>query len=192
MGKSFIFIERMKEMNNDLSKIRIFVGQDKVYLIEGLELDVEFDYLSPEEHTKAVLELEDYIQSHDIQPVKCADGYVEVNEDMLVYLADYGEIDYATGFEREENPSKDQQTERKLEGFYNECLSFWNKEKEHGTVLGKSPEHLAIQDVSFIKHDPSIPNGELLDENTKQKWLKEKRNQLLDNKSREQIADMEM
>lgn len=179
-------------MNNDISKTRIYVGQGNVYLIEGLGLDVEFDYVSPEERTEAILELEDYIQSHDIQPVKCVDGYVEVNEDMLVYLEDYGEIDYVVGFEREENLSKDKRTERTLEGFYNDCLSFWNKEKEHGTILSKGPERLAIQDVSFIKHDPSVPNGDLLDENTKQIWLKEKRDQLLNNKSKEQMADMEM
>ncbi|WP_087974574.1 hypothetical protein [Oceanobacillus rekensis] len=79
-----------------------------------------------------------------------------------------------------------------MDEFYKDCLSFWNKEKEHGTVLGNSPEQLAIQDVSFIKHDPSVPNGDLLDRDTKQMWLIEKKNQLLDNKCKAQIADMEM
>ncbi|OZU88634.1 hypothetical protein CIL03_10080 [Virgibacillus indicus] len=46
-------------MNNDLAKSQVYVGESDVYLIEGLELDVEFDYLSPEERTKAILELEE-------------------------------------------------------------------------------------------------------------------------------------
>ncbi|MDY0407192.1 hypothetical protein P5G51_019315 [Virgibacillus sp. 179-BFC.A HS] len=147
--------------------------------------------MSPKERTKAILELEDHIQSQALKPFNSEDGYVEVEEDTLVYVVDTGEIDYATGFKIEENQSMDQRTERVLDGFYNDCLSFWNKEKEHGTVLSKSPEQLAIKDVSLIKHDPSVPNGDLLDESTKQVWLKEKRNQLLDNKSKAQIADME-
>ncbi|OZU88633.1 hypothetical protein CIL03_10075 [Virgibacillus indicus] len=115
-----------------------------------------------------------------------------MNEDTLIYVVDMGEIDYAPGFEMVENRSKDHRTERVLNDFYKDCLSFWNREKEHGTVLGRSPELLAISDVSFIKHDPSVPNGGLLDEETKQIWLKEKKNQLLDNKLKEQIAEMEM
>lgn len=177
---------------NDLGKSRIYVGQGEVYLIKGLELAVEFDYLSPGEHTKAILELEDYIQSHDIQAVKSEDGYAEVDENTLIYVVDTGGIDYAPGFEVGENQSKDQRTERVLDEFYKDCLSFWNKEKEHGTVLGKSSEQLAIQDVSFIKHDPRVPSGDLLDGNTKQIWMKEKKNQLLDTRCKEQIADMEM
>lgn len=179
-------------MNNDLAKSRIYVGKSEVYLIEGVELDVEFDYLLPEERTKAVLELEEYIQTQGIHPIQSEDRFIELNEDTLIYVVDTGEINYASGFEMGENQSKDERTGRILDEFYNDCLSFWNNEMEHGTVLGKSPEQLALFDVSSIKHDPGVPNGNLLDEDTKQIWLKEKKNQLLDNKCKEQVADMEM
>ncbi|WP_087974573.1 hypothetical protein [Oceanobacillus rekensis] len=95
-------------MNNGLAKSRIYIGRGEVYLIEGLELDIEFDYLSLEDRTKAILELEDYIQSHDIQPVKIEDGYAEVEEDKLFYVVDAGVIGYATGFEVGESQSKNQ------------------------------------------------------------------------------------
>lgn len=182
----------MNVMNNDLTRYQIYIGKSEVYLIEGVELDVEFDYLSSEERAKAILELEEYIQTEGLHPIRSEDGYKEVNENTLVYVVDTGEIDYAPGFEMEENQSKDERTERILDEFYKESLYFWNREKEHGSVLGKSPEQLAIQDVSFIKHDPRVPNGDLLDGNTKQIWMKEKKSQLLDNKYKEQIADMEM
>ncbi|WP_140392736.1 hypothetical protein [Virgibacillus dakarensis] len=179
-------------MNNDLAKSRIYVGENEVYLIEGGELDVEFDYLSPKERTKAILELEEYIQTEGIHPIESEDGYIEVNEDTLIYVVETGEIDHAIGLEMGENPFKDERTERVLDNFYKDCLSFWNREKEYGTVLGKSPEQLAMQDVSSIKYDPSVPNGDLLDRDTKQIWLKEKKKKLLDTKSKEQIVDMEM
>ncbi len=87
-------------MNNDLEKTQIYVGEDEVYLIDGLELDVEFDYISPQEKLGAVLELEDYIRAHQLQPVKASDGYVEAEENTLVYLPGTGDIDHAVCFDR--------------------------------------------------------------------------------------------
>lgn len=38
-----------------------------------------------------------------------------------------------------------------VERFYNECLRFWKGDKDN-----------ALADVALLKHDPNIPNGDML------------------------------
>lgn len=172
----------------------IYVGNADVYLIQGLELDVEFDYISQAEHTAAILELENYIQKQGIHPVKSEDGYIETEEDTIVYVPKTEEVDYAAGFEGQNLIERDPRTEQLLDDFYDDCLSFWKREndKNPGFALAKSPEELALQDISSLEHDPTVPNGDLLDENTKQTWLQEKRNELLNKNKKEHTHDMDM
>ncbi|SFE33833.1 hypothetical protein SAMN05216238_11325 [Lentibacillus persicus] len=96
-------------------KREIYVGKADVYLIHGLELDVEFDYISQTEHTAAILELEDYIQEEGIHPVKSENGFVDTEEDTIVYIPKTGEIDYAVGFYGQDLLEKDHRTEQLLE-----------------------------------------------------------------------------
>ncbi|ALX47561.1 hypothetical protein [Lentibacillus amyloliquefaciens] len=175
-------------------KREMYVGNSDVYLIKGLELDVEFDYISQTEHATTILELEDYIQEQGIHPVKSEDGYIETEEDTIVYVPKTGEIDYAAGFEGQNLLEKDYRTEQLLDDFYDDCLSFWKREndKKFNFALAKSPEELALQDISSLEHNPTIPNGDLLDKETKQKWLQEKRNELLNKNTKQHKHDMDM
>ena len=66
-------------------------------------------------------------------------------------------------------------TRQVLDSFYEECVKFWDKEKERGFSSNKNPKELALQDVEFITKNP---NGELLDETTKQNWMNEKKFEL--------------
>ncbi|WP_174615279.1 hypothetical protein [Virgibacillus ihumii] len=161
-----------------MNEKEIFVGNQNVYVIHDLELDVEFDYISQEEHTAAILELEEHIHEQRLQPTVPDNGYINAHEDAIIYHTESGTIHYASSLES--NPAKDQRTEHILHQFYKDCLSFWNQEKERssGFARAKSPERLAVQDVSFLKHDPTVPIGDLLDENTKLAWLKDKNEEL--------------
>src|SRR5699024_5047833 len=95
----FVFQKGWIKLSNDLERFPIYVGQDEVYLIDGLELDAEFDYISPEERLEATVELENYIQENAIQPTRSSEGYVEANEDMIVYVTEIGEDDYKDAFD---------------------------------------------------------------------------------------------
>ncbi|WP_200411788.1 hypothetical protein [Virgibacillus salexigens] len=185
-GKGKQFMEKDKR--------EIYVGNADVYLIQGLELDVEFDYISQAEHTAAILELENYIQEQGIHPVKNEDGYIAAEEDTIVYVPKTGEIDYAAGFDGQNLLEKDHRTEQLLDDFYDDCLSFWKREndKNSGFALAKSPEELALQDISSLEHDPTVPNGGLLDENIKQAWLQEKRYELANKNTKAHMQDMDM
>ncbi|ASK61350.1 hypothetical protein CFK37_03760 [Virgibacillus phasianinus] len=189
-----LFLLRKGENYMDADKRELYIGNREVYLIQGLELDVEFDYISQEERMEAIVELEDYIQEQKMQPVKSDDGYVKVKEDTIIYVAATCEMDYAASFEECHNPEKDHRTERVLDQFYDECLTFWNREEDNssGFVLAKSPKELAIQDVAFLEHDPTVPNGELLDAKNKRTWLQGKRDQLFNRNTKEQTHDMDM
>lgn len=175
-------------------KREIYVGNADVYLINGLELDVEFDYISQAEHTSAILELEDYIQEEGIHPVKSENGYIDVEEDSIIYNPKTGEIEYADGFYGQDLSEKDHRTEQLLDDFYDDCLSFWRREndKNFGFSLAQSPEELALQDISSLENDSTYLNGALLDENTKQTWLQEKRNKLSNKSKKEYTHDMDM
>jgi len=91
-------MSRKDECVVEKDKREIYVENADVYLIHGLALDVEFDYISQAEHTAAILELEDYIQEEGIHPVKSENGYIDAEEDTIVYIPKTGEIDYAVGF----------------------------------------------------------------------------------------------
>src|SRR5699024_9026411 len=95
-------------LSNDLERFPIYVGQDEVYLIDGLELDAEFDYISPEERLEATVELDNYIQENAIQPTRSSEGYVEANEDMIVYVPATGDVAYADGFDMSMKEKDDQ------------------------------------------------------------------------------------
>lgn len=159
-------------------KKEIFVGEHEVYEIHGLDLDVEFDYISDDERTNAILELGNYIQEQNIEPVQSVNGYINVREDTIIYDVKAGDIGYASSFEN--NPTRDPHTEHILNTFYDNCLAFWNREegRNSGFALANTPERLAVQDVSLLEHDPITPHGELVDKATKQAWLKEKEEEL--------------
>ncbi|WP_449354667.1 hypothetical protein ACUL41_17770 [Virgibacillus natechei] len=159
-------------------KTEIFIGEHDVYLIRGLDLDVEFDYISDEERTNAILELEEYIQEQDIEPVQSDNGYINVHEDTIIYDVKDGGLGYASSFEN--NPTRDPRTEHVLGTFYDNCFAFWNREQDKGSSfeLANTPERLAMHDASLLERDPAMMNGELIDKDIKLTWLKEKEEEL--------------
>lgn len=78
----------MTELNNTL----FFEMNKPYYVIKGLELDVEFNYLSHEEKALAVEEIETIIQENGLEP--CV-GETEIEPDDIIYVPSTGEIDYA-------------------------------------------------------------------------------------------------
>src|SRR5699024_8391110 len=186
-------MSRKDERFLDKDKREIYVGKDEIYLIHGLELDVEFDYISQAEHTAAIFELENYIQGEGIHPVKSENGYIDAEEDTIVYVPNTGEIGYAAGFYGRDLLEKDHRTEQLLDDFYDDCLSFWKQEKDKnfGFSLTQNPEELALRDISSLENDSTFLNGDLLDENTKQTWLQEKRNKLSNKNKKEYEHEMD-
>jgi hypothetical protein len=58
-----------------------------------------------------------------------------------------------------------------LNRFYEDCLRFWQRE---GGYKDYSVKELALQDVSRAENDPYSPQGEPLDKQAKQDFLKDK------------------
>lgn len=59
------------------------------------------------------------------------------------------------------------QTQLIVEKFFSECFRFW-------TMKGKGEREaftLALKDVSLIKHDPYVPNGDDLNLKVKEKFI---------------------
>ena len=52
-----------------------------------------------------------------------------------------------------------------LEKFFFECVRFWERELKTDRDLDKRPYENAIKEIA--KHDPSVPNGRLIDENVR-------------------------
>lgn len=62
------------------------------YVISGLELDVEFDYISSEERQDAVTELESMIQEQGIEQ---RIGESVIHEDDIIYTPSDNSIEHA-------------------------------------------------------------------------------------------------
>ena len=97
----FLVLDNEKKSKKDIdvheNKRTIFVGTGDVYLLDGLELDVELDFF-PSEYEE-MEQLESYIEEQNISPVQSENGYIEVPKDVVVYVADEGKVDYAVAFE---------------------------------------------------------------------------------------------
>lgn len=87
--------------------------------------------------------------------------------------ADYYKEKYIKSTKSNESEVSNE-TRQVLDSFYEDCIKFWDKEKERGFNSNKNSKELALQDVEFITSNPNDPNGELLDEITKQNWMDEK------------------
>ena len=88
---------------------KIFVGYGDVYLLEGLELDVESDFFSSEYLSgESIDDLEVYIDEQGINPIWSKDGYIEApGDDVVIYLADEGSLDYASSFQKNNQVKKE-------------------------------------------------------------------------------------
>lgn len=59
------------------------------------------------------------------------------------------------------------ETELIMDKFFGECVRFWQMQ---GNDERKAFEN-AIEDIERLKHDPYVPRGELLDEETKNLYV---------------------
>lgn len=83
----------------------IYVGDGKVYLMEGLEMEVEANHFQQEYFTEeAYEEIHNYIEENDLKPLRSTDGYISVldDEDVVIYQKDEGYIGYVSDFETRE------------------------------------------------------------------------------------------
>lgn len=62
------------------------------FVISGLDLDVEFDYLTAEERAHSAIELDAFIENNNIKET-C--GTSIVDEDDIIYVPSTGSITYA-------------------------------------------------------------------------------------------------
>lgn len=62
------------------------------YIISGIELDVEFDYLNQEEKQQAVEELENMIEKQGLEPIT---GKSIIRPDDVIYTPHNQNIEYA-------------------------------------------------------------------------------------------------
>ena len=69
-----------------------FELNETYFVISGLELDVEFDYLPGEERSTAAHELEQFIQCEGVAP---RSGESVIQPDDIIYIPSTGSIDYA-------------------------------------------------------------------------------------------------
>lgn len=65
------------------------------YVIKGIELDVEFDYISSEEKQQAIKELENLIEA---QQLASQTGECLIHPDDVIYVPSSGAIDYAASY----------------------------------------------------------------------------------------------
>lgn len=99
----------------------IFVGYGDVYLIEGLEMDVEKDYANEDDLEKAINDLCVYIEEKGLEPVRSKSGYIPLpmNEDTLVYQVNENAFDYVAAFDvhdaLEQSAKKEKKKSKDLE-----------------------------------------------------------------------------
>ena len=67
------------------------------------------------------------------------------------------------------------ETEIILNQFFTECVAFW---KRNGKTERESFEN-ALHDIEDIKHNPYTPHGDLLDVDAREKFINDKKLNLL-------------
>ncbi|WP_144460404.1 hypothetical protein [Siminovitchia fortis] len=116
---------------------------------------------------------------------------VDVNYPMVKELTSLGN-DRNRNFSELANEEHDEKTWEIMTSFYNDCLKFWRKEQEkYGNVSNEEVQKLALRDVSVITTNPYSPNGEKLDEKTQEKWIKNKKKQLVNTKNAKLFKNLE-
>ena len=69
-------------------------------------------------------------------------------------------------------------TNQILNQFYEDCVAFWQREKEQGYVDTQTPEELALSDIRAITTNPFSPKGDVLDIAIKDAWVEKKRDEI--------------
>ena len=68
----------------------------------------------------------------------------------------------------------EKETELIIEGFFRECLAFWNRNKTDSREAFK----MAIRDIEELTHDPYEPCGKLIDVPTRDEFIKYRKQDL--------------
>lgn len=68
----------------------------------------------------------------------------------------------------------EKETELIIEGFFKECLGFWNR-----TIIDtREAFKMAIRDIECLTHDPYEPCGKLIDAATRDKFVQYRKQDL--------------
>lgn len=62
----------------------------------------------------------------------------------------------------------EKETQLIIEGFFKECLEFWNRTKTDS----REAFQMAIKDIEYLTRDPYEPCGKLIDVTTRDKFVK--------------------